>query len=283
MKNGGQGLPPARLDELGREPLFRDDGARDGPSWARWLLGLVLLGAGGALARMVLLAPRRPPVLPMLVAQDLEGTGVSHPVTAVLLGFRAYDTFLEVVVLTVAMVAVWSLDRGTRAFAREPGERRRDPVLRALARLVVPLAALTTVHLTWVGSRAPGGAFPAAALLAGAGVLLVAGGLLRPPTAGSRVVRGVVAAGLYTFALVGLVGVPWTGAFLGVPPEWSYVLILTLEAVLTVSVAVTLLELFVDVPAVPDPNLALERLHPTGDPLGRVLDVESGPLTGGTP
>lgn len=280
MSEGTQGPPPARHDELGREPLFADDGLQDGPGWARWPLGLSLLGAAGALASMILAAPDRPPTLPILVEQHLQDTGVSHPVTAVLLGFRAYDTFLEVVVLTVAMVAVWSLDRGARAFTGVPGQLRRDPVLHALARLVVPVAALTTVHLTWVGSSGPGGAFPAAALLAGAGVLLIAAGLLRPPTAGSRVVRGIVAAGLYTFALMGLLGIPWTGSFLGFPPEWAHMLILALEITLTGSVAVTLLELFVDVPAVPDPNLALDAVDPTGDPLGRFLEVGAGPTDG---
>ncbi len=268
-------------------PLLRDDGRRD-PGWGvRVLLGGLATGGVAILATFLLQAPDRAPLLPGAVAAALSESGVSNPVTAVLLNFRSYDTLLEVAVLVVAMVAVWSLDRGSRELAREAGEELADPVLQALARLVVPLVGVTAVYLTWSGSHRPGGAFQAGALLAGAGVLLAAAGFLRPPTAASRAVRALVAAGLYAFVGVGLGVVPWTGHFLAYPEGWAYPLILGVEAILTVSIAVVLVELFVDVPSVPDPDPSLARLDPTGDPLGRLLDVEGGlvedPVEGPSP
>jgi multisubunit Na+/H+ antiporter MnhB subunit len=273
----GEDIPlPDRLAERGPAPLLRDDGTRDGPVWLRGGLAVLATGAAAGLVALLSTVPDRDPILPRLVGDALGESGVSNPVTAVLLNFRSYDTLLEVAVLVVAMVAVWSLDRGSRELAREGDERRSDPVLQALARLVVPLVAVTAVYLAWAGSHRPGGAFQAGALLAGAGVLLAAAGFLRPPTAAIRPVRALVAMGLYGFVGVGLGVIPWTGYLLAYPEGWAYPLILGVEAVLTISIAVVLVELFVDVPAVPDPDPSLAKLDPTGDPLGRLLDVEGG-------
>jgi multisubunit Na+/H+ antiporter MnhB subunit len=272
---------PRGLERASPSPLLVDDGAGDGPGWLRAALALAAGGAASALAWLVATAPARPPVLPMAVEAELGRSGVSNPVTAVLLNFRSYDTLLEVAVLVVAMVAVWSMDRGSRELARERAERLDDPVLQALARLVVPIAAVTAIYLAWVGSYGSGGAFQAGALLAGAGVLLAAAGYLRPPTADARTVRVLVALGIWVFAGVGIGVMPLTGHLLAYPAGAAYPLILGIEAILTVSIAVVLVELFVDVPSVPERDPTLERLDPTGDPLGRLLDPTGGLLEGG--
>lgn len=266
--------PSALPRVIPREPLLRDDGRGDAPPGARALLAGALAAAALGLGWALLDAPDRVPLLPGLVDQALPDSGVSNPVTAVLLNFRSYDTLLEVVVLLVAMVGIWSMDRGARRLGRERGELVEDPVLRGLARLVAPLAAVVAVHLTWAGSSGTGGAFQAGALLAGAGVFLAAAGFLHPPSAHARPVRALAASGLYLFVAVGFGSMPWSGAFLGYPPGWAYPLILGVEALLTLSIAVVLVEYFVDVPAVPERDPALDTLDPTGDPLGRVLDTE---------
>lgn len=260
----------------GNAPLV-DDGTRDGPLWLQGGLAVGGLMAASAVGWILFSAPERDPLLPVLVRDTLGQAGVENPVTAVLLNFRSYDTLLEVAVLMVAMTAVWSMDRGSRPMARDDAATLNDPTLALLARLVVPLAGMVAVYLTWVGSKAPGGAFQAGALLAGAGVLLSAAGLLTPPSAESRWVRGGVAFAIYLFVAVGFGVMPWTGHFLHYPEGWAYPLILMVEGVLTVAIAVALVELFVDVPAVPDPDPALDRLDPTGDPLGRLLDPGGRP------
>jgi len=275
MSRNAPGTDAPALDHLPPDPLLHDDGTRDGPGWLRATLALVAAAGAATVAWLLVSAPARAPLLPALVAEHLEQSGVSNPVTAVLLNFRSYDTLLEIGVLVVAMVAVWSMDRGTRQLAREEDDVT-DPVLEALSRLVVPLAGVTAVYLTWAGSHSTGGAFQAGALLAGGGVLLAAAGFLRPPTAAWGPVRALVAMGVYVFVGVGIGVIPWTGHLLAYPEGWAYPLILGVEAVLTVSIAVVLVELFVDVPAVPDPDPKLERLDPTGDPLGRLLDPRGG-------
>jgi multisubunit Na+/H+ antiporter MnhB subunit len=247
----------------------------------RWVLGsgVALLAAG--LATLLLTFPGRDPTLPALVAERLGESGVGNPVTGVLLNFRAYDTLLEVGVLVVAMVAVWSMDRGSREFARPEEEGPgRDPVLDALARLAVPAAGVTAVYLVWAGTTSSGGAFQGGALLAGAGVLLAAAGILRPVTAATPLVRALGVIGLVLFAAVGVVSMGWTGSFLAYPDGTAYGLILLVEAVLAVSIAVILIELFVDVPAVPEADPSLERIDPTGDPLGRAIGLDGALVRG---
>jgi multisubunit Na+/H+ antiporter MnhB subunit len=173
---------------------------------------------------------------------------VQNPVTAVLLDFRAYDTLLEVAVLLAGVVAVWSLERG-RPAVPAPASAAEEPVLAELVRWIVPMAVIAAVYLTWVGSYAPGGAFQAGALLAGATVLMLAAGFLRPYTSGSAVLRGAVAAGLFVFTGAALVTAAMHGAMLRWPHDSAYWWIISVEAVLTISIAAILAELFVDVPA----------------------------------
>ena len=274
MSAEAQTPTPPPVDAAREATFLRDHGRQDGPAYLRAFLACVCAGAAALMGWLLVQAPGRPPLLPTLVAQRLEDSGASNPVTAVLLNFRAYDTLLETAVLVVAMAAVWSMDRGSRKLARESGERMDDPVIQALTRLIVPLAGVTAVYLTWAGSHRPGGAFQSGALIAGAGVLLVVAGFLRPPTAAARLVRFIAAFGICFFVAVGAAVIPWTGRFLEYPSGWAYGLILAVETVLTAMIAVVLVELFVDVPSLPDPDPSLAELDPTGDPLGRILDIE---------
>ncbi len=61
------------------------------------------------LAVIVVSLPEPAPTLAPEAAANLPATGLGNPVTAVLLAYRAIDTFLEKVVLLLALVGVWSL------------------------------------------------------------------------------------------------------------------------------------------------------------------------------
>ncbi|HKK94002.1 MAG TPA: hydrogen gas-evolving membrane-bound hydrogenase subunit E [Longimicrobiales bacterium] len=272
---------PTAVDEAGREPLLLDDGSEEGPGWLRSLLGAVLLLGGVGVVVLLLDGPDRAPLLPSLVTDRLGASGVSNPVTAVLMNFRAWDTLLEVTVLVAAVVVVWSLDRDTAPLARSVEGHLEDPVLHELVRVVVPLAATVAVYLTWVGSHAAGGAFQAGALMAGAAVLLAAGGYIPPFTAAYRTVRVAVAAGIVVFLGVGAGSMVRTGSFLAYPADWAHTLILTVESAMALSIAVALTQLFVDVPSITAADPSLERVDPTGDPLGRVL-ARTRPTTSGS-
>lgn len=208
-------------------------------NWSRWLPLPLLLALTAGLSYTVLSLPDRAEGLQQAVANKMEVSGVSNPVTAVLLNFRGYDTLLEMVVLLLALLGVWSL--GGTALRREtaPGQ-----VLDTLARVLVPLLILVAAYLLWVGAHAPGGAFQAGAVLSAAGVLLLLagwrprGGLMAWP------LRLMLLAGPAAFVVMAALLYMIEGRLLEFPPAQAGVLILVLEAAATVSIGVTLAALF---------------------------------------
>jgi multisubunit Na+/H+ antiporter MnhB subunit len=171
----------------------------------------------------------------------LAQSGVSNPVTAVLLNYRSYDTLLEVAVLLLAIVAVWSLRSISASDVAEP----TGPVLAALLRFLLPLLVLVSGYLLWIGAFAPGGAFQGGALLGGAIVLTLLGGGFRRRLWERR---GLLQAGLWiglaVFVCVGL-GVMYGGArFLEYPKGLAGDLILMVETAALLSIGLTLGALF---------------------------------------
>ena len=104
------------------------------------------------------------------ISAQLPNSGVTNPVTAVLLNFRAYDTLLELAVLLAAALGILAMGPA------RPPYRTAGPLLKGLIRWLVPLLILTAGYLLWAGAHAPGGAFQAGALLAAAAVMLRLGG-----------------------------------------------------------------------------------------------------------
>jgi multisubunit Na+/H+ antiporter MnhB subunit len=202
------------------------------------IIAAVLAFAAATGAAMLDLAPAaidlRTPA-----AAHLAQSGVSHPVTAVLLNYRAYDTLLEIAVLLLALLAILAV-AGTPAAAPPQAS---DPVVQTLARLVAPLAVVVAVYLLWAGAFRPGGAFQAGAVLAAAAVLLHLAGLLRgwgfPPLR----LRLGLAAGFAVFLTVAAV-LAMRGALLEYPPDTAGMLILLIESGLTFSLGLILAGLF---------------------------------------
>ncbi len=210
------------------------------PALARALLALALLALFGGLARAVLSLTAPAPGLSALVAAHLEDSGVAHPVTAVLLNFRGYDTLLEVAVLLLALIGTWSIAKARGCDADPPG-----PLLRELPRLLVPLMVLMAGYLLWVGAYAPGGAFQAGSLLGGVGIMLCLSGRRLPQWTAGLPLRVLAALGVVVFAAlgVGAAALPG-GAPLGWPPAAAKGLILAIELAATLSIGFILAALF---------------------------------------
>ena len=184
--------------------------------------------------------------LPRLLQENLSASGVEHPVTAVLLNFRSYDTLLEIAVLVIAAMAGISMAR-TRSL-EDPELRTSDTLLRALLRWLVPLMLLLAGYLLWAGADRPGGAFQAGAMLAATGVLMRLTGMpldfLRP----GILLRIGLVLGFALFLLVGLASAIAGEVFLAYPPGLVKALILSIETLLTLSIGMILLALFVAAP-----------------------------------
>lgn len=194
----------------------------------------------GALVVAMLDLPAPTVHLPAAVEANMAASGVAHPVTAVLLNFRGYDTLLEVGVLLLALLGVLAVT-GVRAAPRAVAPA--EPAKRMLARLLAPLMVLVAVYLLWAGAIQPGGAFQAGAVLAAAAVLLHLTGILPGWGAPGPRLRVSLAAGFLIFLAVAGALLA-RGALLAYPPAQAGMLILLIEAGLMVSLGLILAGLF---------------------------------------
>ncbi|MDI6900636.1 MAG: MnhB domain-containing protein [Anaerosomatales bacterium] len=204
---------------------------------------LVALATLAVVTRAVLSLPRSAEGLYGPVAEAAARAGISNRVTAVLLDFRGYDTLLEIAVLMLATVAVLSLREDPRQLYRRLSERA-TPVLAALTRILVPLAFVVSVHLVWIGSSQPGGAFQAAAVLGATGILLSLSGYARPQWVGRTAMRSILAVGLLTFIGIAVLAMVAGGALLEYPEGTRKTLMLVIESLLTLSIGASLASLF---------------------------------------
>lgn len=209
------------------------------PLWIRasTTVGCLLLGL--ALSYVVVQTWDEPAGLTPLVHANLDESGSENPVTAVILNFRAYDTFLEIGVLLVAALSVYTLSGpATGSPVKPPG-----PIFRFYLRWMTPVFWLVVLYMVWVGGRAPGGAFQAGALLSGLGALTLLGPSPWPLRLRRRVVRWGLTAGFALF----LAAAAWMwrhGHFLGYPQGGAKQWILIIEIACTLSIGISLTVMF---------------------------------------
>lgn len=196
------------------------------------LLVALLLGAA------VLQIPDAPARLGPVVSAALHESGVTQPVTAVLLNFRGYDTWLELGVLLLAVIALLAL-RGT-SHLQDVRPLTADPLLGGLASVLVPLMVLAGGYLLWLGTHAAGGAFQAGAMLAGAGVLLRLAGHRTVEQATSRLLHVAIMCGFAAFLLTALILLASGYALLEYPAGRARTLIVLIETAAAVSIGCTL-------------------------------------------
>ena len=217
--------------------------ANEKPGRGPWLAAALLCSLVSiGLAMIVPVLPEPSPTLASQAAANLAATGLSNPVTAVLMAYRAIDTLLETVVLLLALLAVWSL-APDRFWGGLPGRRQNaDPesVLTFAAQLLVPMGILIGIHIFWIGSVAPGGEFQGATILAAVWILAAMAGLVEGPPVSRQWLRLMLVAGPAVFFMIGLAGFATAGAFLAYPEAHAKLLILIIEVPVTLSIAATL-------------------------------------------
>lgn len=182
----------------------------------------------------------RPHTVGQQVFERLGESGVDHPVTAVLLNFRAYDTLLEIVVLTVAFWGAWSLDIGRPPLASKPP----GLLLQRISAVMIPVALLLAAYLLWAGAHRPGGEFQAGAVVGAAGILSL---LVGRPVPGMRrqwLRRLMVVIGATVFVGVAAIGGVFTGDVFGYAAGTEKPLMLVIDAAAALSVGFILVALF---------------------------------------
>lgn len=232
----------------------------------------LLLGAGIAAALGLAIRTRTVPAIDLATQVDdtLGSSGVSHEITAVLLNFRSYDTLLEIAVLLAAAIVALALRdpvpdaaplapraeapahiealAQTDAPAHTAARAIDTPVLASLVRALHPMLLLLAGYLLWAGSTRPGGAFQAGAVIAALGVIRRVSGVAPAADVLRRWQRTTLLAGFALFLALGAGMLLLDRPLLAWPIELAGVLILAIEAVLTVSIAVSLIGLFGSAP-----------------------------------
>lgn len=218
-----------------------DESAPAVPRQLRILTGLV---AGTVLVMVlgsVLLRTRQAaPAWTGSLTAGMPATGVEHEITAVLLGFRAYDTLLESAVLLLAGIVVLAV---CVDFPREDAQHVPLPSIALwFLRIVAPVLLMLGLWLLFAGSSGPGGAFQSGSVLAGLLILLrLAGVRLRLL---HRLLVPLMIIGVVVFLGMGLpgplAGEPW----LTWPEGRQFLFIFSIEVFLTVGITVALYALY---------------------------------------
>jgi multisubunit Na+/H+ antiporter MnhB subunit len=223
---------------------LRQDGAAKSAPRARRRQWPALMASGllaATLTAAVLSLPPEPVGLEREVAAALPSSGVSQPVTAVLLNFRGYDTWLELGVLMIAVTGVLALRGSARLTDPPPGDA--GAVLGWLVRILAPVMLLVAGYLLWLGKTAAGGAFQAGVVLGATGVLLWLAG--KRPVASDWLWKISLAIGFTAFMAVGLALLAGGRQLLEYPPEQAGNLILLIESAAAVSIGATMAALFI--------------------------------------
>jgi multicomponent K+:H+ antiporter subunit A len=135
-------------------------------------------GAGMAWLAWLVMTRDHDSIAWYFLAKAVPEGGGTNAVNVILVDFRGYDTFGEIVVLGIAGVGVLALLDGLRArrAAADPEGRpwsfpEVPLLLRQAARLVLPLALVVAAYIFWRGHNLPGGGFIAGLVAAIALVL----------------------------------------------------------------------------------------------------------------
>jgi len=135
-------------------------------------------GAGLAWVTWLMLTRNHESISWYFLEKSVPEGGGTNAVNVILVDFRAYDTFGEIVVLGVAAVGVlallsgWRVRRPTQDATGRPWTFQQQPLmLRMVAQLVLPLALVVSVYIFWRGHNLPGGGF-IAGLITGVALVL---------------------------------------------------------------------------------------------------------------
>jgi multisubunit Na+/H+ antiporter MnhB subunit len=207
--------------------------------WGEWPLSIFVILLTLILGWVVLSITPAPGLTEEVMA-NLPQTGVTNPVTGVLLNIRGYDTLLEVGVLLLAVVGVWAFSRTMSGKFFNP----HSDVLMALVRFNLPIMIIAAGYLLWAGADRPGGAFQAGAVLGAGGVLWLLSEARRPYAQWVWLLRLGVAVGLLVFIIIGVGVMPGGRQFLEYPPGWAKTMILIIEAAAMISIGLILASMF---------------------------------------
>lgn len=191
------------------------------------------------------------------IAGGAEAGGAPNLVTSVLLNYRAFDTYGEVVVIFSALLAILAVGlAGRRHRTAQAKPLPVSPVVNLVVRLMAPFIALFAMFMIIEGHVLPGGGFQGGVVLGALAVLLalVLGPerlrRLLPPTA----LFWIRASAPLVFVATALAGLATSGWLFALPeqPWLREPILVALELAIGVGAAFALGGFFLGLEADPD-------------------------------
>lgn len=142
------------------------------------IAGITGLGVGALIYQLMTRAPAFDPISAFHLAQSKPGAGGTNAVNTIIVDFRGYDTYGEIIVLGIAALVIFALSEALlqsptvsdRLRAIGPGVRDagdRHPMMLAIgARVLLPMAMMVGVYIYLRGHNMPGGGFVAGLVFA---------------------------------------------------------------------------------------------------------------------
>ncbi len=153
----------------------------ESPAWRRLRdAGVAVvagLGVGGLAWAMLTREAAFAPISAFHLAQSKPGAGGTNAVNTIIVDFRGYDTFGEIIVLGIAALVIFALAEALLRSpavsarlaawprARESGDRH-PAMLVVATRLLLPMAMMVGVYIYLRGHNLPGGGFVAGLVFA---------------------------------------------------------------------------------------------------------------------
>jgi multisubunit Na+/H+ antiporter MnhB subunit len=194
----------------------------------------------------------------LAAAVEAEVHAVEHPVTAVLLVFRGFDTMLELGILALAVFGMLTV-RGRTDLAAAALVPPHDPLLAHVVRLLVPVAVLITGYLLWLGTFTAGGAFQAGVVLGAAAILLWLSRHRSIEATPAWLWRSLVMLGFAGFVGAAIATSYWPGRALAFPAAHLYVIVQVIELLAAISIGASLAALFVGLHPVDTADVGARR------------------------
>jgi multicomponent K+:H+ antiporter subunit A len=141
------------------------------------LAGIAGLSTGALAFAMLTRAPAFDPISAYHLAQSKPGAGGTNAVNTIIVDFRGYDTFGEIIVLSIAALVIFALSEAllsnaavSRRLANLPRRVEsgdRHPMMPVVVtRLLLPMAMMVGTFLYLRGHNLPGGGFVAGLVFA---------------------------------------------------------------------------------------------------------------------
>jgi len=208
-------------------------------------------------------APAQQHVAPRYLNESGKEVGPPNVVTSVLASYRGFDTLGEVFVIFTAAAGVMVLigrsrrRRAVQNFTDSSEDRWSDtmgakPVLRVLAKLIIPLIMLFGLYVQFHGDFGPGGGFQAGVIFASAFILygLIFGADMARRVVPAWLTRLGLAVGVLLYAGTGVLGLILGGNYLNYsvlaknPLSGQHWGIFTIELGVGITVAASMITIF---------------------------------------